>query len=111
MKITLTYDVSLGNGQVSIVHPKRLVDPQDFKELSFQAIGDGAVNEAVTCKIQESNLSTSQFTDLAGGSIVVNTSTDEYKSVGEYLSALLQIDIAVGTATAGIITFILTFKR
>jgi len=103
----LTYDVSLGSGSLQITSVGR---PNTAKSVSFQAEGDGAVDGAVTTKLQEANVFAGTYKDVAGASIVVNVSSSEYADGGDFNSAFLKIDINVGAATAGIITFTINYK-
>lgn len=103
----LTYDVSIGSGTLSVTTSGI---PNTAKYVSFQAEGNGAVNGAVTVKLQESNVFGSTFKDVPSASATVNTSTSEYIDAGQFNSAYLQFDVAVGAATAGIITFTINYK-
>lgn len=104
---TLTYDVSTGSGSLQITGSGR---PNSAKIVSYQVDGDGAVNGAVTVKMQEANTFGGTYKDIAGANATVNVSTSEYVDGGQFNSAFLKIDISVGTATLGILTFVINYK-
>jgi len=104
---TLTFDVSTGNGDLQITAAGR---PRSDKIVSFQAVGDANVNGAVTAQLQESNLFAGTYKDISGAVATVDMNTNEYVDGGQFNSAFLSINILVGAATAGIITFTINYK-
>lgn len=102
---TLTRLVSAGSGTL-IVNTKAL----DVNTVSFQISGDGAVNGAVTVKLQESNTSGGTFKDITGTTATVNVNTDEYFDGGTINSRFVQFDVSVGAATLGTITIVINYK-
>lgn len=104
---TFTYDVSGGNTTVDINNTDA---PTNSTTLSMQVQGDGNVDDAVIVKFQESNVHATGRTDITGATITANTSTDEFVANKDISGGFLAYDIAVGSATAGIITIILKTK-
>jgi len=104
---TLTFDVSTGNGDLQITGAGR---PRSDRIVSFQAVGDANVNGAVTVQLQEANLFAGTYKDIAGAVATVNVSSNEYVDGGQFNSAFLSMNILVGAATAGIITFTINYK-
>lgn len=111
MNIILTYNIAGGNTDLLV--EGNSVTVGQFSKMSFQALGDNAVDNAVAVKLQEANQKTGSFVDVAGANVSINQDTDEYKDVGDFNSAYLNfnIDATSGGATAGIITIIITLKQ
>ena len=107
-QITLTYNVASGSGKLRILGQLSL---SQFSKISYQAVGDNLVDGEVTVNIEESDTALGTYKVIGGSTALVNQDTDEYIDAGDYNSAHLQFDIAVGTAENGILTFTLTFKQ
>ena len=105
---TFTYDLAGGATTVNL-------NRDGFKAfssaVSMQVQGNGAVDGTATIKLQESNDFGVGLTDIAGATITANVSSDEFVADKVISGAYLAYDIAIGTATAGIVTITLEFKQ
>lgn len=100
---TITYDLALGSDTLAIN-----TSASDISKVSYQLSG-GTANGTATVKLQESNISLTGAEDIVGASAVANVGTEEY--VGEFSvgGGFVNYDIAIGTATTGIVTLTLKF--
>ena len=106
---TITYDLTGGSATIAI---QKATNPlSGVSAVSYQLQGDGAVDGTVTVKLQETNVHASGQEDIVGASAVANVSTNEYVGMFDAGGAFLNFDVALGTATAGIITITLNYQQ
>ena len=104
----ITYDLAGGNASEPVT---TVASHMDAQKVSFQLQGDGVVNGTVTVKLQESNVHGSGPKDVPSASGIANANTSEYIDAGELNSSFINFDVALGTATIGIITMTINYKQ
>lgn len=95
------YDLAGGSTTIEINISGK---PTRASKVSYQLQGDAAVNGTVTVKLQETLIHGSGETDILGATAIANVSSNEYVGQFDVGGEFMNIDVALGTALAGIIT-------
>ena len=103
----INYNVSSGTGNVEITSP---TIPNLNGKASANVLGDGDVDDSVSVQFQQSNDSSGGWKNI-GSAITSDENTNEFIDLGDFNGKFIRAVITVGSATLGVISIIMNYKK